>query len=176
MDVHDEAKFRIEPARESDVPVIFHMIKALVDYERLSHEFAITESILRQALFGPLPAAEVVLAYVGMEPVGFAVYFPTFSTASGHLGLYLEDLYVEPQWRGRGFGRKLLAHVARVAAARGGGGLNWSVLSWNESAIRFYRTLGAEQVEDLLSFRLTGKALDRLVGEESRVEHLAAER
>jgi GNAT superfamily N-acetyltransferase len=141
------------------------MIRALVDLERLSHEFTVTESILRQALFGARPAAEVVLGYVREEPVGFAVSFPAFSTASGRTGLYLEDLYVEPQWRGRGFGRQLFAHVAKAAAERGGGGLSWSVLNWNESAIRFYRSVGAEQVQDSLSFRLVGTALDRLVGE-----------
>ena len=165
--MYDEAEFRIEPAREGDTPVILRMITALVDHEQLSHELTVTESKLRQALFGTRPAAEVVLGYVGTEPVGFAVYFPTFSTASGHTGLYLEDLYVEPQWRGRGLGRKLFAHVAKVAAERGGGGLSWSVLNWNECAIRFYRSLGAEQMQDSLSFRLRGKALDRLVGEES---------
>jgi ribosomal protein S18 acetylase RimI-like enzyme len=165
--VYDEAEFRIEPAREGDTPVILRMITALVDHERLWHELTVTESKLRQALFGTRPAAEVVLGYVGTEPVGFAVYFPTFSTASGHTGLYLEDLYVEPQWRGRGLGRKLFAHVAKVVAERGGGGLSWSVLNWNKSAIRFYRSLGAEQMEDSLSFRRMGKALDRLVGEES---------
>jgi GNAT superfamily N-acetyltransferase len=163
--VHDEPEFRIEPAREHDAPVILRMIKALADYERLSHEFAITESILRQAVFGTHPVAEVVLGYAGTEPVGFAVYFPTFSTAPGHTGLYLEDLFVEPQWRGRGFGRKLLAHVAKVAAARGCRELNWSVLTWNELAIRFYRSLGADLVEDSVSFRLTGRALNRLVGD-----------
>lgn len=161
----DIADLRIEPARESDTPVILRMIKALVDYERLSHEFTVTESILRQALFGAQPAAEVVLGYVGTEPVGFAVYFPTFSTASGRTGLYLEDLYVEPQWRGIGLGRRLFAHVAKVAVERGGGGLSWSVLNWNQSAIRFYRSVGAEQIQDSLSFRLMGEALYRLVGE-----------
>lgn len=164
-DVRDEAELRIEPATERDTPVILRMITALTEYERLSHELAVTEAILRDALFGPRPAAEVVLGYVRSEPVGFAVYFPTFSTAPGQTGLYLEDLYVEPGWRGRGFGRKLLAHVARVAAARGRGGLHWSVLRWNESAIRFYRSLGAAPVEDSVSFRLAGEALERLAGE-----------
>ncbi len=163
--MYADADLRIEPARESDTPVILRMIKALVDYERLSHELTVTEPILRQALFGAQPAAEVVLGYVGTEPVGFAVYFPTFSTASGRTGLYLEDLYVEPQWRRRGLGHQLFAHVAKVAAERAGGGLSWSVLEWNESAIRFYRSVGAEQIQDSLSFRLMGKALDRLVGE-----------
>lgn len=160
----DEPELRIEPARESDTPVLLRMIKALVDYEQLAHEFTVTESTLRQALFGPRPAAEAVLGYVGRELVGFAVYFPTFSTASGHIGLFLEDLYVEPEWRGRGIGRKLFIHVAQVAAKRGGGGLSWSVLGWNDPAIGFYQSLGAEQLRDSLSFRLMGTGLDRLVG------------
>ena len=122
---------RIEPARKTDTPVILRMIQALVDYERLTHEFSVTESILERALFGAQPVAEVALGYVGAEPVGFAAYSPTFSTASGQTGLYLEDLYVEPQWRSRGIGRTLFAHVARLAAARGGGSLMWSVLNWN---------------------------------------------
>jgi ribosomal protein S18 acetylase RimI-like enzyme len=162
MAVRDETEFRIEPARDSDTPVILRMIKALVDHEHLSNEFALTESKIRQALFGTPPAAGAVLGYVGTEPVGLAVYFPTFSTAPGQTGLYLEDLYVEPEWRRRGVGRKLFAHVAKLAAERGGG-LSWSVLSWNESAIRFYQSLDAEQQQDSLSFRLTGAALDRLV-------------
>jgi GNAT superfamily N-acetyltransferase len=165
--VGDAVELRIEIAREADTPLLLRMIRALVEYERLSHELTVTEPRLREALFGPRPAAEAVLGFVGREPVGFAVYFPTFSTASGQRGLYLEDLYVEPQWRGRGLGRKLLAHVARVAAERGHGGLSWSVLDWNHPAIRFYRALGAERIADSLHFRLTGTAFDRLVGESS---------
>jgi ribosomal protein S18 acetylase RimI-like enzyme len=164
--VSDDITLRIEPARKSDTPVILRMIQALVDYERLTHEFSVTESILEKALFGARPAAEVVLGYVEAEPVGFAVYFPTFTTASGQTGLYLEDLYVEPQWRGRRIGRKLFAHVARVAATRGGGSLTWSVLNWNEAAIRFYRSLGAEQIQDSSTFRLVGRAFEHLVGED----------
>jgi GNAT superfamily N-acetyltransferase len=164
--VYEQVEFRIEAAREGDTPVVLRMIQALVEYERLSHELTVTEPILRQALFGIRPAAEAILGYVGVEPVGLAVYFPTFSTASGHIGLYLEDLYVEPPWRGRGLGRKLFEYVARLAAERGRGGLSWSVLNWNESAIRFYRSLGAEQMHDALTFRLTGSALDRLLREE----------
>ena len=157
---------RIEPARKTDTPVILRMIQALVDYERLTHEFSVTESILERALFGAQPVAEVALGYVGADPVGFAVYFPTFSTASGQTGLYLEDLYVEPQWRSRGIGRTLFAHVARLAAARGGGSLTWSVLNWNEGAIRFYRSLGAERVQDSSTFRLVGRAFEQLTRED----------
>ena len=161
-------EFRIEPATEPDVPVILRLIRALTDHERLSHEFALTEPILREALFGSRPAAEAVLGFVGVEPVGLVVYFPTFSTAPGRIGLYVEDLYVKPQWRGRGFGRKLLAHVAGLAAGRGGASLQWSVLRWNGAAIRFYRSLGAERVDDAWGFQLRGDALRRLAeGERS---------
>jgi GNAT superfamily N-acetyltransferase len=163
--VTGDSGVRIEAARASDTPVIHRMLKALVDYQRLSHEFTVTEAQLKEAFFGPRPAAEVVLGYAGAEPVGFAIYFPTFSSGSGGRGLFLEDLYVEPQWRGRGFGKKLLAHVCRVAAERGDGGVSWAVIRWNDTAIRFYRSLGAEHVEDALPYRLTGDALARLVAE-----------
>ena len=156
------ADFRIEPATEHDVPVILHMIKALAEYERLSHKVVATEEKLRASLFGLRPAAEVVIGRAGDEAAGFAVFFPTYSTFLAQPGLYLEDLFVEPRWRGRGLGRKLLAHVAGVAAGRGCGRLDWSVLDWNEPAIRFYRGLGAEPVADWSVFRLTGDALARL--------------
>ncbi len=159
-----QADFRIEPATERDVPVILHMIKALADYERLSHKVVATEDKLRMSLFGPHPVAEVVIAYAGEEPAGFAVFFPNYSTFLAQPGLYLEDLFVEPRWRGRGLGRKLLAYVAGVAAARACGRLEWSVLDWNEPAIRFYRRLGAEPVQDWSIFRLTGDGL-RLLAE-----------
>ena len=158
-----DVELRIETAGERDTPIILRMIRGLVEYERLTHELTVTEPVLRSALFGERPAAEVALGYVGSEPVGFAVYFPTFSTAPGTVGLYLEDLYVEPEWRGRGFGKKLVAHVARVAAARGYHGMSWSVLTWNEPAMRFYRSLGAEPVQDSITFRCAGAAFDALV-------------
>src|SRR5262245_5657062 len=156
----DRIELRIESARESDTPVILRMIQGLVEYEHLSQELTVTESILRNALFGRQPAAEVVLGVVGPEPVGYAVYFPTFSTASGNTGLYLEDLYIEPQWRGQGLGRKLFTHVAKVAAARGCKGMTWSVLTWNEGAMRFYRSLGAEPLPDSVNFRCAGSAFN----------------
>ena len=149
----DDVELRIARAREADTPVVLRMIQALVTYERLTDELTVTEGLLREALFGARPAAEVVLGYVGAEPVGMAVYYPTFSTASGSRGLFLEDLYVERAWRGRGIGRRLFAHVASLAAERGGGDLSWSVLSWNEAALGFYRALGAEPVRDSIGFR-----------------------
>ena len=151
--------FRIEAASETDVPLILRMIKALADYERMSDEVVATESSVRQALFGDRRFGEVVIGYAGTEPAGFAVFFHSFSTFRGAPGLYLEDLFVEPRWRGHGFGRKLLAHVASLAVARGCHRLEWSVLDWNELAIRFYRRVGAQPMDDWTVFRLTGEAL-----------------
>ena len=136
-------EFRIIPASADDVPIILRMIRGLAEYERLAAEVVATEDRLRHALFGPKPYAEVVIGYVGPEPVGFALFFHNFSTFRGAPGLYLEDLFVEPQWRGRGFGRKLLAHLARIAVDRGCQRMEWSVLDWNQSAIAFYRKAGA---------------------------------
>ena len=162
MSLQPPADFRIEAATERDVPVILGMIKALAEYERLSHKVVATEEALRTSLFGPRPAAEVVIARAGEEAAGFAVFFPVFSTFAGQPGLYLEDLFVEPRWRRRGLGRRLLAYVAGVATARGCAWLDWSVLDWNEPAIRFYRGIGAEPVREWSVFRLTGDALRRL--------------
>jgi GNAT superfamily N-acetyltransferase len=154
--------FRIAPATERDVPAILRMIKGLAEYEKLTHVVVATEAGLRASLFGSRPAAEVVIAYAGDEPAGFAVFFPSFSTFLGKPGLYLEDLFVEPLWRRRGLGRKLLRYVAGVADARSCGRLEWSVLDWNEPSIQFYRSIGAEPLQDWTIFRLTGEALDRL--------------
>ena len=152
---HLQIEFRIEPATERDVPVILRMIKGLAEYERLSQMVVATEAGLRSALFGPRPVAEVVIGYAGDEPAGFAVFFPNFSTFLGKPGLYLEDLFVEPRWRRRGLGRKLLKHVAGVAAARGCGRLEWAVLDWNEPRSGFTR-IGAEPLDEWTVFRLTG--------------------
>ncbi len=154
--------FRIEPATEKDLPLILRFIEELASYEKLSHEVTATEDILRESLFGRRPAAEVVLAYAGDEPAGFAVYFPTFSTFLGRPGIYLEDLYVRPEWRGRGLGRKLLAVVARAAVERGDGRMEWSVLDWNELALGVYRRIGARTMDEWTVHRLTGAALRRL--------------
>ena len=118
-----------------------------------------TEQELRESLFGFQPAAEVVIAYAGDEPAGFAVYFHTFSTFLGRRGLYLEDLFVVPSWRGRGLGRRLLAYVARVAIERDCGRLEWSVLDWNELALGVYRKIGARPMTEWTVQRLTGAAL-----------------
>ena len=158
-------EFRIIPASADDVPIILRMIRGLAEYERLAAEVVATEDRLRHALFGPKPYAEVVIGYVGPEPVAFALFFHNFSTFRGAPGLYLEDLFVEPQWRGRGFGRKLLAHLARIAVDRGCQRMEWSVLDWNQSAIAFYRKAGARLMDDWRICRLTGDALQALGGQ-----------
>lgn len=163
--VSPPTEVRIEPATERDVPLIFSLIKALAEYERLAHEVVATEASLRETLFGPRAAAEVVIAYAGAEAAGFAVWFHTYSTFLGRAGLYLEDLFVVPQWRGRGLGRHLLAYLARVAVARGCGRLEWSVLDWNEPAIRFYRGIGARAMDEWTVYRLTGDALKQLASD-----------
>jgi GNAT superfamily N-acetyltransferase len=153
---------RLEPATQKDVPVILRFIKELAEYEKLSQEVVATEDTLRTSLFGARPAAEVVIAYASDEPVGFALYFQTFSTFLGRPGIYLEDLYVTPARRGQGVGRRLLAHVARVAIDRGYGRMEWSVLNWNEPALVVYRRIGARPMDEWTVQRLTGDALKSL--------------
>ena len=159
------SEFRIESATESDIPLILTFIKGLAEYEGLAHEVVATEENLRDSLFGPRASAEVVIAYNAKEPVGFAVFFHNYSTFLGRTGIYLEDLVVLPEWRGRGLGRALMGHVARIAVTRDYGRLEWSVLDRNEPAIRFYRALGARPMDQWTTYSLTGDALERL-GEE----------
>ena len=153
------ASIRIVPAQVTDVPVILGMIKALAEYEQLTHEVTATEDDLRQSLFGPRPAGEVVLAYAGDVPIGFALFFHNFSTFLGRHGLYLEDLFVVPEWRGKGVGKQLLAHIAAIAESRKCGRMEWAVLDWNESAIAFYRRMGAHVLDEWRLCRLTGHEL-----------------
>ena len=156
---------RIDPAAERDVPLILALIKALAEYERMAADVTANETSLQASLFGPMPSAEVVIARVGAEPVGFAVWFHNYSTFLGRRGLYLEDLFVLPEWRGRGIGRALLAYLARVAVVRGCGRMEWSVLNWNEPAIRFYRNIGAKPMDEWTVYRLAGDALAGLAAE-----------
>ncbi len=156
--------FRIEPATDKDVPLILQMITGLAEYEKLSHQVVATEESLRDTLFGPHPAAEVVIGYAGDQPVGFALFFHNYSTFLGQKGLYLEDLFVVPEWRGKGLGRQLLAHLARIAIERNCGRMEWSVLDWNEPALRVYRGIGATPLDDWTICRLTGDALRELAG------------
>jgi GNAT superfamily N-acetyltransferase len=152
----------IRTATAADVPVIFQFIRGLAEYERLADEVTATEAGLKESLFGPRPAAEVLIAEAGPEPVGFALYFHNYSTFLGQRGLYLEDLFVKPAWRHRGVGRRLLAHLARLAVERQCGRFEWAVLDWNDPAIQFYRGLGAQPMEDWTVFRVTGEALTAL--------------
>jgi GNAT superfamily N-acetyltransferase len=153
---------RIGAAAPGDVPLLLTLIKALAEYERLAHEVTATEANLAESLFGPHARVEAVLAYAGSDAVGFALWFHNYSTFVGRPGLYLEDLFVLPAWRGKGIGRKLLGYLARIAAARGCGRIEWSVLDWNEPAIRFYRSLGAQPMDDWTVYRMTGEALEKL--------------
>ena len=146
--------------------MILSFIRKLAEYEKLSHEVVADEDTLRESLFSANPTAEVLLAYVGDNPVGFAVYFRNFSTFLGRSGMYLEDLFVEPAYRGRGIGKAILAHVAKVAKERGCQRLNWAVLNWNRPAIEFYRGLGAVLLDDWTVCRLSGSALDELANVE----------
>jgi GNAT superfamily N-acetyltransferase len=156
---------RIRDAVESDVPLIASLIRELADYERMLHEVRLTEPGLRDALFGDRRYAEVVIAEVaGGEPAGFALFFHNFSTFLGRPGIYLEDLFVRPPYRGAGIGKALLRHLARLAEARGCGRLEWAVLDWNAAAIGFYLGLGARPAAGWNVYRLEGEALGRLAG------------
>lgn len=153
-------------ARESDVPVILQLIRGLADYEKLSHAVTATEEKLRETLFGEHPGADVLLARMHHECVGFALFFPNYSTFLAKPGIFLEDLYVKPEWRGKGIGRALLVRVAQMARERGCGRLEWEVLDWNEPAIRFYKSLGAVPMEEWTKYRVTGEALENLAAVE----------
>jgi GNAT superfamily N-acetyltransferase len=158
----EKPSLRIERATERDVPLILELIKGLAVYEKLAHEVTATEAGLRETLFGAKPAAEVIIGYTGDTPVGFALFFSNYSTFLGKPGLYLEDLFVLPEWRGHGFGRGLLTQLARIAVQRGCGRFEWSVLDWNEPAIGFYKSLGAKLMDGWSIFRVTGDALTTL--------------
>jgi GNAT superfamily N-acetyltransferase len=153
---------RIEPANERDVPTILDFIRKLAEYEKLSHLVVATEADIREHVFGTNPVAEVLLAYWGGEPVGFALYLRNFSTFLGQAGIYLEDLFVEPDRRGQGIGKALLIRLAKIAIERGYGRLEWAVLDWNTPSIEFYRSLGAVPLDEWTAYRLTGDALSRL--------------
>lgn len=154
----------LREATVDDVPLILRCIRGLAEYERLAHECMATEELLRESLFGESPAAQVVLALVGDEAAGFALWFRNYSTFLARPGIYLEDLFVFPAFRGRGIGRQLLQHLAQVAVSRGYGRLEWAVLDWNVDAIRFYQSLGAVPMSDWTTYRVTGAALAELGG------------
>ena len=161
-DARAAAGIRIRAATVADVPLILDFIKGLAEYERLPHEVIATEARLEASLFGERPDAEVLIAHDGDVAAGFALFFHNYSTFLAQRGIFLEDLFVRPAMRGRGIGRRLLAELARLAVERDCGRLEWSVLDWNEDAIRFYRSLGARAMEEWTTFRLTGDALKEL--------------
>jgi GNAT superfamily N-acetyltransferase len=154
--------FQIRRARVEDVPIILELIRDLATYERAPDEVTATGEQLVNVLFGKQPAAEVLLAFEDKSPVGFAVYFFNFSTWLGRPGLYLEDLFVNPEKRGKGHGRALLVELAKIARDRGCGRMEWAVLDWNEPAIKFYRTLGAKPMDEWTVFRLTRDGIEKL--------------
>ena len=156
----------IRPARPDDAETIANLIRELAAYERLEHEAKATPADLARHLFGDRPAAEVLIAEVDGSPVGFALFFPTFSTFRGQPGIYLEDLFVRPEHRGRGIGKALLAGVAKVAVDRDCGRLEWSVLDWNAPSIAFYRAQGARPMDGWTVFRVDDQALIDLAGGE----------
>jgi GNAT superfamily N-acetyltransferase len=152
----------IRPAAEHEIPLILAFIRDLAIYERLEHQMVATEDDLRRTLFGPRPYAEVAFACVAGKPVGFALFFHNYSTFLGRPGIYLEDLFVRPESRGHGVGKRLLTWLAQTAVERGCGRLEWSVLDWNEPSIGFYKSLGAVPMDEWRIFRLTGPALTQL--------------
>src|ERR1044071_4412920 len=158
--------FQIRPARVEDVPIILQLIRDLATYERAPEEVVATEDQLIDVFFGERPVAEVLLAFEEESPVGFAVYFYSFSTWLGRPGLYLEDLFVKPEKRGKGYGRALLVELAKIAMERGCGRMEWAVLDWNESAIKFYRALGAKPMHEWTVFLLTRDEIATLANSE----------
>jgi len=152
----------IRPAELSDVTEILLLIKELADYEFLLNEVVATEEMLKDTLFGENSSVEVLLAYNENKVFGFALYFKTYSTFLGRPGIYLEDLFVREFARGKGIGEALLRRIAKCAIEMGGGRLEWSVLNWNESAINFYKKMGAAPLDEWKTFRLSGKSLEKL--------------
>jgi len=153
---------RIVPASESDIPLILSFIHKIAEYEKLSHQVTATEETLRASLFGPRPAAEVLLAYWEEKPAGYAVFFHNFSTFLGRAGIYLEDLFVEPELRGKGIGKALLSAIAKEAQKRDCGRLEWAVLDWNKPSIDFYLSLGAKPMDEWTIFRMTEDSIAKL--------------
>ena len=161
----DDRHFQIRSAQLGDVALILNFIRELASYEKLAHEVTATEHDIEINLFGARPRAECIIAEHHGAAIGFALFFHNFSTFVGKSGLYLEDLYVKPEFRGRGYGRKLLAYLAKLAVQRGCGRFEWAVLDWNAPAIRFYENLGAKMLDDWRINRLSGAALGKLAAE-----------
>jgi GNAT superfamily N-acetyltransferase len=153
---------RIELATEPDIPAIVRLVRQLAEYEKLTHAMLSCDEDFRKALFGPDRMADALMAFADDAAVGFALYFYNFSTFLGKRGIYLEDLYVEPEYRGRGIGSALLRRLAQIAKDENCGRMEWSVLTWNQPSIDFYHRLGAVTLDDWRTFRLTGQPLERL--------------
>ena len=158
----DTKNFTIRPATIVDVPIILQLIRDLATYERAPNAVTATETQLVDVLFGEKPVAEVLLAFEDEMPIGFAVFFHNFSTWLGRPGLYLEDLFVKPEARGKGYGRALLIHLAKIARDRGCGRMEWAVLDWNEPTIEFYKKIGAVPMEEWRIFRMTSGGIAKL--------------
>lgn len=154
--------FEIKKATPQEVPLILSFIKELAEYEKLLHEVVATEDLLKETLFGEEAHAEVVIGYLNQTPMSFALYFHNFSTFLGRPGIYLEDLFVKPEARGKGIGQKMLAYLAFLAKSRKCGRLEWWVLDWNETAIGFYKRIGAKAMDEWTVYRVTDQALDNL--------------
>ncbi len=161
----DHQKLVIRPAVPEDVGLLLGLFGELAEYERMTDQLLATEELLHEALFGERPAAEALLAEIGSQTAGYALFFPTFSTFLAKQGIWLEDLFVRPEHRGAGVGRALFSVVAAAARDRGGGRLEWSALDWNELALGFYRGLGAQQMNTWITHRLTGEGIDALAAE-----------
>lgn len=166
-----DAAFTLRPATADDCDTLLRLIRELAEYEKLTHLVEATPEKLRQTLFGARPSAEAVLAEVpspeGPRAIGFALFFHNYSTFLAKPGLYLEDLYVEPAWRGHGIGKALLVHLAGLAVERGCGRFEWSVLDWNTPSIDFYRAMGASVLQDWRICRVTGEALTAMAAKQS---------
>jgi GNAT superfamily N-acetyltransferase len=152
----------IRPAAPEDVPHLLALVRALAEYEHLTHLVTADEAALREELFGQRPVIEALIGWADGVPAGFAIYFHNYSTFLGRRGVYLEDLFVQPAHRGKGYGKALLVAVARIAHARGAGRFEWMALDWNTPAIEFYKGLGASEMAEWRLFRVTGTALERL--------------
>jgi GNAT superfamily N-acetyltransferase len=158
---------RIEAAVEKDIPLLLAFVRELAEFEKRAHEVVATEALLRENFFGPKKCADGVIGYLNDTPVATGIYFYTFSTFLGRPSLYVEDVYVRPEFRSRGFGKQIFIHLAQVAAERGCGRMEWSVLDWNQKAIDFYERLGAQPINEWKKYRLTGPALSHLAASKS---------
>ncbi len=171
MSKAENRKITIRSATENDVSLVLQFIRELAEYEKLGHEVVASEARIRDSLFGDKPEAEACLAFVNDKPAGFALFYENYSTFIGRKGIHLEDLFVRPEFRGLGLGRKLLVKVAAITRARDCQRLTWQVLDWNEPARQFYFGLDATFLNDWQTFRLTDEALEKLAAETEHDEH-----